>query len=73
MTPASHAPSRPAPTASQKEDLIDQLNALYDREPWVAPIVSRGYVWAWQKRVKNLKWDILTIPFHSSYWLDEDA
>ncbi len=61
------------PTASERTDLHKQLNALYDREPWIAPIVSRGYVWAWQKKLKNLTWDTLSIPFHSRYWLDEDV
>ncbi len=61
------------PTASERAELHTQLNALYEREAWIAPIVSRGYVWAWQQKLKNLTWDVLSIPFHSRYWLDEDA
>jgi len=61
------------PTAAERTALHKRLNELYDREPWVAPIVSRGYVWAWQKKLKGLDWDILSIPFHTKTWLDEDA
>lgn len=62
-----------SPTAEERQALHSRLNELYDREPWVAPIVSRGYVWAWTKKLQDLNWDILSIPFHSRYWLNEDA
>ena len=62
-----------SPTAEERQALHGRLNELYDREPWVAPIVSRGYVWAWTKKLQDLSWDILSIPFHSRYWLNEDA
>ncbi|MDA0352330.1 MAG: ABC transporter substrate-binding protein, partial [Chloroflexi bacterium] len=61
------------PSAEERAALHGRLNELYDREPWVAPIVSRGYVWAWSKKLQNLKWDILSIPFHSRYSINEDA
>ena len=61
------------PTAAERAALHTRLNTLFAEESWIAPIVSRGYVWAWQKKLQNLTWDILSIPFHSRYWLDEDA
>jgi peptide/nickel transport system substrate-binding protein len=61
------------PTAAERAALHTRLNTLFAEESWIAPIVSRGYVWAWQKKLQNLTRDILAIPFHSRYWLDEDA
>ena len=57
-------------SVEKKAGLIQEMNALYANEPWIAPIVSRGYVWANSKKVKGLVTDILSTPYWSELWLD---
>jgi len=57
-------------SVEKKAGLIQEMNALYANEPWIAPIVSRGYVWANSKKLKGLVTDILSTPYWSELWLD---
>ena len=57
-------------SVEKKAELWKDLNAHYAKEPWIAPIVSRGYVWANSKKVKGLVTDVLSTPYWSEVWLD---
>ncbi len=51
-----------ADTDQKRQALIDDFNQILDEEPWVAPICTTVQIWAHTNKVKNLYYDVMSIP-----------
>ena len=55
-----------APSAARRAELIADLNTIYAREPWIVPLSTTSWVYAWSKNVTGWKFDVdMYMDMHS--------